>query len=369
MTSTPAAAGPRSSAPAQRLEATSGQLAAILSAELVGPADIPLTGLRGLEQAAPTDLSFIRSPRFAHQWAKSRAGAAIVTRGIEVAGHDPRARALLIVADADLAMVQLLEAFAPRPIRPPAGIHPSSVVDPSARIDPTACIGPLCCIGPGAVIAADAVLHSRITIGAAAHIGQRTELFPGVSVLDRCIVGNDCILHANVSIGADGFGYRPDPSGRGLLKIPHAGIVHIGDHVEIGAGSCIDRAKFDATTIGAGTKIDNLVQIAHNVRIGRGCVICGVTGIAGSVTMGNGVTIGGCCGIADGVRIGDGATLGAKSGLISDLPAGQTWLGFPAREAREQLRNWAAARSLPDLLRRIKKILPIAGPDGDQKSR
>lgn len=350
------------------VEVTSGQVAAMLGADLVGPAQIRLTGIRGLDQATPTDLAFIRSASFAHQWAASKAGAALVTRGVNVPGHDAATRALLVVPDADLAMLKLLQAFVPRPVRPAAGVHPSAVVDPAATIAPDACIGPQCVIGPRTSIGAGTVLHAGVMLGASVCIGERCELYPGVVVYDRCEIGNRTTLHARVVIGADGFGYRPDPSGRGVLKVPHAGIVRIGNDVEIGAGSCIDRGTFDATVIGDGTKIDNLVQIAHNCRIGRACLICGMCGMAGSVTVGDGVTIGGCCGIADGLTIGSGATLGAKSGLMHDIPAGETWLGYPAQPAREQLRTWSSVRSLPDLVRRLKKNLPGLGDGTSRKS-
>ena len=366
--STPTLPVQHAAATGQMIEVTSGQVAAMLGAELVGSDQIRLTGIRGLEQATPSDLAFIRSASFAQRWARSRAGAALVTRGVFVPGHDAATRALLVVPDADLALLKLLEAFVPQPVRPVPGVHPSAVVDPSASIAPDACIGPQCVIGPRTTIGAGTVLHAGVILGAAVRIGDRCVLFPGVVIYDRCEIGTRTTLHARVVIGADGFGYRPDPSGRGVLKVPHAGIVSIGNDVEIGAGSCIDRATFDATVIGDGTKIDNLVQIAHNCRIGRACLICGMCGMAGSVTVGDGVTIGGCCGIGDGLTIGSGATLGAKSGLMHDLPAGEAWLGYPAQPAREQLRTWSSVRSLPDLVRRLKKILPGLSDSASRKS-
>jgi UDP-3-O-[3-hydroxymyristoyl] glucosamine N-acyltransferase len=347
---------------------TSGELAAALGAELVGSPSVRITGARGIEAAQPSDLTFIRSPQFAAAWAGSRAGAAVVTRGVEVPGHDPANRALIVVPSADLAMAKLLEQIAPRPVRPEPGVHPSAVVDASSRIAPDARIGALCVIGAGTLIEAGAVLHPRVTLGAGVRIGANVELFPGVVVYDRCEIRARSILHANTVIGADGFGFVPDPSTGGVTKVVHAGIVRIGTGVEIGANSCIDRAKFDATVIGDGTKIDNLVQIAHNCVIGRGCVICGVTGIAGSVKMGDGVTIGGSCGIADAIQIGARATLGGGSGLMRDLPAGEAWLGYPAAPGRAQLRTWSAVRELPELLRALKKIVSGGGGPSNSKS-
>ena len=340
----------------------------MLGGTLVGTPNVRITGARGIESAGPSDLTFIRSAQFAAAWPTSKAGAAVVTQGVEVPGHDPASRALIAVPSADLAMAALLDKLAPKPVRPAAGVHPSSVVDPSARISPEARIGALCVIGPAASIDAGAIIHPRVTIGAGAKIGAQAELFPGVVIYDRCEIGPKSILHANTVIGADGFGFVPDPKTGGVAKVAHAGIVKIGVGVEIGANSCVDRAKFDATIIGDGTKIDNLVQIAHNCVIGRGCVICGVTGIAGSVKIGDGVTIGGSCGIGDALSLGDRSTLGGNSGLMHDLPAGETWLGYPAQPARAQLRTWSAVRELPEVLRAIKKILSGSARPGGSKS-
>lgn len=335
---------------------TTGSLASLLGAELQGPPDLPIDRLDTLDRATPGALTFIRSAPFAAEWPKSRASAALVTRTLAVPGHDPAARALLLVPDADLALNTVLDLFAPKPHRPPPGIHPSAVVDPAAEIHPSASIGPCCTIGPGARIDEGAVLISNVAIGPRASIGRGTVLHPCVVIGERCSVGQGCIFHGGVVIGADGFGYRPAPDGRGVVKVPHIGHVEIGDLVEIGANTCVDRAKFGATTVGSGTKIDNHVQIGHNVRIGRACLICGVTGIAGSVVMGDGVIVGGHVGIADNLTIGSGARIGAKSGVINNIPAGATWWGFPALEARDAARNYAALRNIVELSRRVRKI-------------
>ncbi len=359
---------PNTAASVGSVQILSGELAALLGGELLGPPTLRITGARGIEGAGPNDLTFIRSAQFAAAWATSKAGAALVSKGVEVPGHDPATRALIFVPSADLAMAALLERIAPKPVRPAAGVHPSAVVDATALISPEARIGALVYIGPGASIDAGAIIHPRVTIGAGARIGAGVELFPGVVIYDRCEIGPRSILHANTVIGADGFGFVPDPATGGVAKVAHAGIVRIGTGVEIGANSCVDRAKFDATIIGDGTKIDNLVQIAHNCVIGRGCVICGVTGIAGSVKMGDGVTIAGSCGIADGLQIGSRAILGAGSKLMHDVPAGETWLGYPSQPARAQLRTWSAVRELPEVLRAIKKILSGSATSGTSKS-
>jgi UDP-3-O-[3-hydroxymyristoyl] glucosamine N-acyltransferase len=168
-------------------------------------------------------------------------------------------------------------------------------------------------------------------------------------------MGDYCIIHPNVTIGSDGFGYRPSPDGLGLVKIPQIGTVEIGDGVEIGAGSCVDRGKFGATTIGDSTKIDNLVQIAHNCKIGRSCVMTGQCALAGSVTLGDGVIMGGRAGVRDHVTVGAGAKLGAGTVVLSDVAPGKTLLGFPAGDYRQTLRIWAAQKQLPDLIKQKKK--------------
>jgi len=176
------------------------------------------------------------------------------------------------------------------------------------------------------------------------------------------VIGRGVILHQNVSIGADGFGYRPDPTGRGLLKVPHIGNVILEDGVEIGSNSCVDRAKFGSTIVGAGTKIDNICQIAHNCRIGRCCVIAGCAGISGSVTIGDGVQMGGMVGIIDHINIGSGARLGAMCFVMRDIPAGQSVLGYPADDGQTVLRQWASVRKLPGLLRPLSRHIEASKP-------
>jgi UDP-3-O-[3-hydroxymyristoyl] glucosamine N-acyltransferase len=335
---------------------TAGSIAALLAARLVGNPALPVDHLEAMDRAGPSALTFIRDAEYAACWPAARAAAALVTEGIAVPGHDPAARALLFVPDADLALARVLELFAPRAEPPAPGIHPAAAVDPTARIDRSASIGPCCSVGAGAVIDAGAVLVANVSVGRDARIGRGTVLHPMVMVGDRCRVGAGCLIHGGVVIGADGFGYRQDPAGKGPVKIPHIGAVEIGDLVEIGANSCIDRAKFGATTIGSGTKIDNLVQVAHNCRVGRACLICGTVSLAGSVEVGDGVIIAGGVGVGDHRRIGAGARVGARSSVLNDIPPGETWLGEPAMPARTAAANYAAWRNLAELARTVKKL-------------
>jgi len=335
---------------------TSGSLAAALGAELVGPADLVIDRLETIDRAKEGCLTFVRSAAYAAGWPKSAASAALISRGIEIPGHDPAKRALLVVPDADLALNTVLDLFAPKAQRPTPGVHPAAAVDPKATISPAATIGPCCTVGPGATIAEGVVLMSNVSVGAGASIGRGTVVHPGVVIGERCTIGQGCILYGGVVVGADGFGYRPAPDGRGVIKIPHIGMVEIGDLVEIGANSCIDRAKFGATVIGSGTKIDNLVQIGHNTRIGRACLICGMAGLGGSITMGDGVIVGGCAAFADNLTIGSGARIGANAGVMNDIPAKATWWGFPAQDARDAARGYAGLRNLTELSRRVKAL-------------
>ncbi|TVQ32870.1 MAG: UDP-3-O-(3-hydroxymyristoyl)glucosamine N-acyltransferase [Phycisphaeraceae bacterium] len=338
---------------------TTGEMAERLGAELVGPADLTITRLDSLDRADEATLTFIRDARNASRWSASRAGAAIVTRGVELDATDDEARrALLYVEDADLALIGVLELFAPAHVRP-AERHPSAAVDATAHVDPGAFLGPGVAVGPRTRIEAGAALHANVTLGADVVIGAGSDIRAGVVIEDRCVIGRRVIIHPNAVIGADGFGYRPAPKGDnggpGLLKIPHAGAVEIGDDVEIGSCTTIDRGKFGSTVIGAGTKIDNLVQIGHNCRIGRCCIICGAAGVSGSVTIGDGATLGGGVGIKDNLTIGAGASIGARAALMDDVPPGEAWAGYPAAPIRETMRIVAATRRLPDLLKRLSR--------------
>lgn len=340
---------------------TTGSLARLVQAEIVGRADLPISGVETVERAREGMLTFIRSRAFAERWASCGASAALVSRGVGVPGHDPARRALLVVPDADAAMIRVLAALAPGEHHPPPGVHPSAIVDPSARIGAGAAVGPLCVVGPGAAVGENAVLTARVTLGRDTRVGRGTVLHAGVVIQDRCSVGDGCLLHPGVIIGADGFGFLPAPEGRGVVKIPHIGTVEIGHGVEIGANSCVDRAKFGATRIGDGTKIDNLVQVGHGVQIGRACLICAQCGIAGSVVIEDGVVLAGHVGVADNVRIGAGAQVGAKAGVHKDVPPGTRAMGYPAFEAGAFAKSHAVFQRLPEIARLARALERAAG--------
>jgi len=326
-----------------------------LGGRLVGHGEMPIAGVNALDEATADEITFIADPRHARRWGASRAAAAVVTEGLQPAGHDPQKRALIYVPDAELAVASLLELFQPPEVLPEVGVHATAWVHERARLGRGVRIGPHVSVEADCVIEDNVILYAGVRLYAQVTIGAGSVLHANCVVRSRCRLGRAVILHQNVSIGADGFGYRPAADGQGLVKIPQIGTVIIEDGVEIGANSCVDRAKFGSTVIGAGTKIDNLVQIGHNCRIGRGCVIVAQTAIAGSVTIGQGVVIAGCVGISDHLRIGDGARIGGGSGITRDIPAGETWLGYPASPAGETLRQWATIRKLPSLIQRISR--------------
>jgi UDP-3-O-[3-hydroxymyristoyl] glucosamine N-acyltransferase LpxD len=227
---------------------------------------------------------------------------------------------------------------------------------PDATIDPHARVGPLCVVGAGARIDAHATLVARVTLGRHTRLGEGSILHPGVVLQDACLVGRHSVLHPGVMVGADGFGYIPGPEGF-PRKVPHLGNVVIGDHVEIGANTCIDRAKFGATTIHDHAKIDNLVQIGHNCTVGCGAIICGAAALAGSVKIGPGAIIGGMSALAEQSSVGARARLGGGAQLMSNIPDGETYVGQPAGPAKETMANYAAFRRLASTIRELRAAL------------
>jgi len=323
---------------------TINQINDILNGVLEGNTSQPITGPEQLEKAGNNHITFIGSQKYARLWETSKASAAIVDEKLTIEPGENRA--FIRVKNADLAMARILEMFDPGPPQFDEDIHPTAVIHATATIGKACKIGAGCYVGKNVVLDEGVVLYPNVTILDETKIGRGTIVWPGTVIRERCEIGNFCIFHNNVSIGADGFGYRPADDGRGLVKIPQIGNVVIGNFVEIGANSCVDRGKFSSTILGDGCKIDNLVQIAHNCVLGRFCIMAGSSGLAGSVTLGDGVIIGGSASIKDHVTIHSGAVVGGGSGVMSDVPAGKTVLGYPAGDARETLKQWVAIRKL-----------------------
>ena len=315
----------------------------ILKGEIVGNTTTSITAPEQLAEAKDSEISFIGNKKYEKFWATSNACAAVVNNDIAIEPGENRA--FIKVANADLAMSQVLEMFAPDTPVFAVNIHPTAVIDTSASIGNNTKIGAGTYIGPNVQIGENVIIYPNVTILDESTIGNNTTIWSGTVIRERCHIGSHCILHPNATIGADGFGFRPDPE-KGLVKIPQIGNVIIGNGVEIGANSCVDRGKFSSTILGDGCKIDNLVQIGHNSKLGKFCIMAGNSGLAGSVTLGNGVIIGGSASIKDHIVIGDGAIVGAGSGVAADIPAGKVMLGYPAVEARDALKQWAILKRL-----------------------
>ena len=315
----------------------------ILKGEIVGNTSTLITAPEQLEAASNTEISFIGNKKYEKFWATSNACIAVVNDNISIEPGENRA--FIKVKNADLAMSQVLEMFAPPTPLFKTEIHKTAVIDETATVGQGTRIGASCYIGPNTTIDENVTIYPNVTILDDCIIGKNTVIWSGTVIRERSIIGSDCIFHPNATIGADGFGFRPDPE-RGLVKIPQIGNVVIGNNVEIGANSCVDRGKFSSTILGDGCKIDNLVQIGHNSKLGKFCIMAGNSGLAGSVTLGDGVIIGGSASIKDHTTIGAGAMVGAGSGVTGDIEAGKVMLGYPAIEARDALKQWAILKRL-----------------------
>lgn len=317
---------------------------AIINGDVIGETTNQITGLEQIQKANENQATFIGNRKFAGLWKDSKASLAIVNDTIDIEPGENRV--FIKVKNADLAMAKLLESFTPKTPHFETDIHPSATIDKSAKIGNGSRVGAGSYIGKDVVLGENVTIYPNVTILDETTIGDYTTIWSGTIIRERSVIGSHCIFHNNVSIGADGFGYRPSDDGRGLVKIPHIGNVVIGNAVEIGANSCVDRGKFSSTILGDGCKIDNLVQIAHNCVLGRSCIMAGSSGLAGSVTLGDGVVIGGSASIKDHTTIHSGATVGAGSGVMGDVAAGKTVLGYPAVDSREMLKQWVALRKL-----------------------
>lgn len=316
----------------------------LLGGELIGNTTHKIRGAEQLEKATENQITFVGSVKYVRLWENSNACAAIVNDNLKI---EPREnKALIKVKNADISLAKLLEAFDPGPPAFDVAIHPNATVDKTAKIGKNCKIGANTYVGKNVVLGNGVILYPNVTILDDTIVGENTIMWPGTVVRERSEIGSYCIFHNNVSIGADGFGYRPSEDGRGLIKIPQIGNVIIGNAVEIGANSCVDRGKFSSTIVGDGCKIDNLVQIAHNCVMGRSCIMAGHSGLAGSVTLGDGVSIGGSASIKDHTTIGAGAIVGAGSGVMNNIEAGKTVLGYPAQDSRDMLKQWVAMRRL-----------------------
>jgi UDP-3-O-[3-hydroxymyristoyl] glucosamine N-acyltransferase len=309
-----------------------------------------IVGVASLDDANEGDLSFYGSPKYLKALRKSHATAVLVPHGF---AEEVRATRVWVDNPGE-AFAKLLEVFAPAPISPPPGIHPGAIVAADVEIGAEVTIEAFAVIESGVRIGARTIVGAHGYIGHHAVLGEECRLYPHVTIRERSVIGNRVILHPGVIIGSDGFGYE-FRDGR-QQKIPQTGTVQIDDDVEIGANSTVDRARFGRTWIQEGVKIDNLVQIAHNVTIGRHTVICAQVGISGSVRVGNNVTLAGKVGVNGHIEIGDGAIAAAMGAITKSVPPREVLVGVPARPVREYKRNLALLNNIDKLYERVKKL-------------
>ncbi len=324
---------------------TTTEIAKKLAGEVIGDASAVLTGFAHADAAKPGDLTFAETEEFLTSAENSAATAIIAGKNAS-----STKKTIIRVANPRIAFAKALAIFFPEP-EFAAGIHPTAVVASSAQIHPTAHVGPHCVVGEHVELGVGVVLQAGNAIGADSVLGSATHLFPNVTIYPRTQIGQRVRIHAGAVIGADGFGYVLDAGVH--LKVPQVGKVIIGDDVEIGANSTVDRGALGATVIGKGTKIDNLVQIGHNVQIGENCILIAQAGIAGSSKLGNYVIIAGQAGVAGHLNIGHQAIVGGQAGVMNDIPDKGNWLGSPAQPDKDFKRQVIALRLLPDLLKKV----------------
>jgi UDP-3-O-[3-hydroxymyristoyl] glucosamine N-acyltransferase len=332
---------------------TTADIAKELNGEVIGDGSLELTGFAPATAARAGDLTFAENETFFQKAEQSAASAILVDGPFRSA-----VKALIRVPNARIAFARVLPLFFPERVFAP-GLHPTAVVDPSAQIDPAAHVGPYCVIGEKTRIGPGVVLQGGNHIGRSVVIGADSRLFPNVVVYDQTQIGQRVRIHAGTVIGSDGFGYVFD-SGR-HRKVPQVGQVLVQDDVEIGANVTIDRGALGPTIIGKGTKIDNLVMIAHNVSIGEHCLVVAQVGVAGSTKIGQYTTLAGQVGIAGHLKIGNKVTIAAQSGVMHDVPDGGKWLGAPAQPDRQAKRQLIALHHLPELIRRVSELEKLVG--------
>ena len=345
---------------------TLAEVAGLVGGEIAGDGGERISSIRPIAEAGPGDLAFFASGRYAKALSRCRASAFLVARGL--ADRLPAGASAVLVDDPHAALPALLARL--RPSAPePSGIHPTAVVGRGVQLGEAVSIGAFAVLGEGAAIGAGARIGAHSVVGAGSAVGAESTLHPHVVIYPGCRIGRRCVLHSGARVGSDGFGFV-FREGR-HEKIPQVGGVEIGDEVEIGANSTIDRGSLGETVIGSGSKLDNLVHIAHNVRVGARSLFAALVGIAGSTTVGRDVWMGGKVGVSDHLTIGDGARLAIASKVMRDVPGGVTMSGHPARPHREQMRRQAGAARAWRLERRVRRLEKAAeagaaprSPDG-----
>lgn len=328
-------------------------LAKEIGGKVLGSDRVELRGLRTLEEAGPGDLSFFSQAAYRAQAEASRAAALMVPPAMVGPAGGGTARPLLVVDDTSLALARLIPLFHP-PEPPPRGIHQTAVVGEGCDIDDSAYLGPYVVVGDDCRIESGVALHAHVVLGKRCHIGVGSVLHPHAVLYDETHLGDGVIVHSGAVLGADGFGYATHQGKH--VKVPQVGRAVLEDEVEVGANSAVDRALLEETRIGAGSKIDNLVQVGHNVTLGRGCILCGQAGIAGSTQLDDYVVLGGQAGASGHIRLGTGVQVAAKSAVLQSVENGLRVGGIPAVDLREWRRQALMLPRLSEMARRLRSM-------------
>jgi UDP-3-O-[3-hydroxymyristoyl] glucosamine N-acyltransferase len=332
-------------------------LAEKVDGQIHGDETITVNSARPVREALPGDITYVEAEKYLTAYLKSAASVAVVPKGMKL----PEDRTFIVVVDPLLAFSIIFQEMHEVPTSKKLGIHPKADIHPSAKIGEAVYIGPYVTIGEGSVIGDETEIHSNVSIGDHCELASKVTIYSGAVLYSRTKLGHRVIIHSNAVIGADGFGYRTIQGKH--VKVPQLGNVELGDDVEIGAGTTIDRGTFGTTRIGQGTKIDNMVMIGHNCQIGKHNLLVSQVGIAGSVTTGDYVVMAGQVGIADHITIGDRTMLGAKAGVHRDIAADQRMIGVPATPDREQYRIVMALEKLPELRKDVQRMKKKLGMD------